>query len=229
LQAPEWSALKKAIGSPTYKRLEIERNELLIESLQASKRLRLSVNFPSLYFNGSWGRNGTKKSALFDEDYTSWNMGLRLSIPIFSGLSSLYDRRAYSSLIAQSRIFEKKLIDQASLEQVRAEQEITNAITQVTSSEKALVQAKESVTVAERSYRLGTATYLQVSDTQQKLANADLSFSQAQFDLISKMCAYFNAFNFPLQPLVEALDASSKKPIEPPSTGEEAKRKKRSS
>ena len=56
---------------------------------------------------------------------------------------------------------------------------------------------------------MGTATYLQVSDTQQKLANAELSFEQAQFDLIGKMGNYFIAFSYPMDPLVRALDKVS--------------------
>lgn len=214
LEAPAWENTIKGLEPQSPKRLEIDRNEMVSESLEANKSLRLASNYPSLYLIGSLGRSGTKKSSLFESDSTAWTVGLKLSVPLFSGLSSVYDRRVYSSQIAQNRIVGKKLVDQGTLEQVRADQEMINALTQVGSSEKAVVQARESVSVAERSYRLGTATYLQVSDTQQKLANAELSYEQGQFDLIAKMGAYFVAYSFPLDPLVQAFDRASKAKVD---------------
>jgi len=208
LQAPEWDALTKELRKDSQKKLEILRNEVLTNVLASNQKLRLSAHYPNVYLFGTWGRSGTEKADIFDSDSSAWSLGLKLSVPLFSGLSSVYDRRVLSSLVAQNRLQGAQIQNQNLLEKVKSEKEISNAMSLLVSSERALKSALESVKTAERTYKLGTATYLQVSDTQQKYTNAELSYEQAQFDLIFKMTQVFVAHQWPLEKLVQALSQS---------------------
>jgi outer membrane protein len=207
LEAPGWEEVAGRVPKENFERAELAKNLTAIEVAEARGDVSLAAHKPSLFASGTWGRGGTQKSDLTDNDASNWSVGLQLKVPLFSGLSSLHDRSIAASSVAQSRISERANRDQFALEQVRAEQELANAKSQVSSSTKALMKANEAVDVAARTYRLGTATYTQVSEAQRNLTNAEIAFEQAQFDQIEKMANYFVAFGWPLSPLIESLEA----------------------
>ena len=206
LEAPSWQTVTSKMKLGSIERPELARNQKLESQLEETKQATLALNYPQLNAFGTWGRTGTQKVDIFDNNSSSWQAGLRLSIPIFSGLSSLADRRVFASQIAQTHIQGEKLRDGFALEQVHAEQNLENSRAVVDASEKALVQARESVDVASRTYRLGTSTYLQVADAQTKLADAELALEQAKYDAVSQTAHYFVAYGWDLDSLVDLLE-----------------------
>jgi outer membrane protein TolC len=166
----------------------------------------MAVHFPKLDAFARWGRNTFRRSDLLDSDATQTELGLELKVPLFSGLTSVFDRRILSHNEAILRIEERRLRDSFELERVRAEKNFRFALTQAQTYQLALRQAEESVRVANRTYRLGTSTYLQVSEAQKNLAEAEINFETAQFEVLQKVSDLYVAFGWPLEEWVDQLD-----------------------
>ncbi len=187
-------------------RLELELTRLELARIEDQRAVSMAVHFPKLDAFARWGRNTFRRSDLLDSDATQTELGLELKVPLFSGLTSVFDRRILSHNEAILRIEERRLRDSFELERVRAEKNFRFALTQAQTYQLALRQAEESVRVANRTYRLGTSTYLQVSDAQKNLAEAEINFETAQFEVLQKVSDLYVAFGWPLEEWVDQLD-----------------------
>lgn len=210
LVAPNWNTVMEAMKNKEQaQRLELTRSELVLDQFKYLRRLELAEHMPKLYGVASYGIVSNKRSEVLDTDRGSWSIGLQLTIPLFSGFTSVIERRVLASQRAQIEIEDRRLRDTLSVDRVRAEENVRYGLTLVSASKNALEQAQEALRVANRTYRLGTATYLQVSDAQQNLLSAELSLEQAHFEAISKMTEYFVAFGWPLDFWVDLLENGS--------------------
>ena len=188
---------------------EVRQSALAIEVADATRASLLSVNYPTVDAVASIGRNGFQKGDIFDSDATNYSFGLKLNVPIFSGLSFFHQRAQLASQVEQARISEKQLRDANALQRVQSDQDLDNAKVVLKASEEAQTQANESVRVATRTYSLGTSTYLQVSTSQTRLAQAEIAFEQAQFQMIVELLNYGVAHAIPMKDLLPLFEKSA--------------------
>jgi len=191
---------------PVGVRLEQQEARLRLAKVENTRATRMAVHLPRLDAYARWGRNTYRRSDLLDSDATQTQIGLDLQIPIFSGLGSVFDRRALAAEESIARIEDRKLSDTFELERVKAEKSFRFSLTQAQTYQQALAQAEESVRVANRTYRLGTSTYLQVSDAQKNLAEAEINFETAQFEVLQKTSDLYVAYAWPLEEWVDSLE-----------------------
>jgi outer membrane protein len=188
---------------------EIIKNRLMVEQAQHLQRAQMSVHWPKLDAVAGLSRSTFNKSDLFDSDSTQYSYGLRLSVPLFTGLSSTHQRSQLISKIEQARINENKLQDTNQLERVQNKQQMQNAEVVLKATEEALKQAQESVRVASRTYQLGTSNYLQVSQSQTRLAEAEIAFEDAQFQVISQLLEFSKVHGIVIADLLPLFEGSA--------------------
>jgi outer membrane protein TolC len=187
---------------------EILRGELQIAQFQSQAEVALSSNFPLLSFQAAWGRQAYTASDMLNNYANTWSFGLSLTIPVFSGLSSVYQRGVLSSQKSQLEFGQMKLLDQLSFNQVQSERNLDTSETVLKGSKQAADYARASLTEAQRDFRLQTINYLQLLQSEQTFLSAQLSYTQARYSYVDSVAKYFAATGIPIELLVEMLGKS---------------------
>ncbi len=198
LDAVDWDRIEKKYSGDRKIPVEIEKAASATLQLEAKRRVLLSKHWPALSVFGNLDTSATKKTSLLDSEALSWALGLKLSIPIFSGLSSVYERRALDSQSAQLQTDETKLRSDFSLREIQAKRQIELSKLVIEASLTALTHARLAAKVAETNYRLKTANYLQLFEAQKNLLEAEASHDQARYDQRVAIAEYFVSMGWPL-------------------------------
>jgi HAE1 family hydrophobic/amphiphilic exporter-1 len=188
---------------------EISVARLTINQFDDTITETLAPNWPSANIQASYGRDSNVKSDLFNDYATQWTVGLYVTVPIFSGLSSVYQRQALLSQQQQLRYTEQKTLDTLSYNQVQSERDLDTALANLKSSKSAADLGAASLKEAQREYRLQTINYLQLLSTQQTYLQAESSYVQAEYNYISGIANYFVASGIPLTRLLDILETKS--------------------
>ena len=186
---------------------ELVRGETQISQFEDKKDVSLAPFYPSLNVEGTYGQSSTTKSQLFSDYSTGWTVGLYLSIPIFSGLSSINERRVLDSQASQLDFAQQKLVDTLIYNQTQVERDLDTAGTVLSSSKEAASYAKDSLKEAQKEFKHQTISYLQLLTSQQSFLNAQTSFIQAKGNYITTLARYCAASGIPILNLVDLLEA----------------------
>ncbi len=183
---------KKAEERPEWKSLQLN-----LARVSDERSVILAKHFPQLAGFANISRYGYEFTNLGNSDNTAWNAGVRLTVPLFSGLESVYERRELRSRELQLEYLAQNMAKNLELSRVRAIQEFENARDVESASLTAYKQAQEAVSVAQKNYQIGTSDYQQVSETQKQLADADRSFARSQFQVLEAFtqCYVANGWN----------------------------------
>ena len=184
---------------------EIQRIRVQQEQFSDQRQVTLGKHLPTLNAVGNWGRASFTKTDLLNAYSTSWSMALQLNIPLFSGLSSMFERRQLASQEAQLGLNEVKLQDQTSINQIKADREFQLRRRLIEASALAATYSEESLREAEKNYRLQTSDYLQLLQAEQNYQQAQFSYDQAKYDFISAAAHFYAASGLPISDLVKVL------------------------
>jgi len=113
---------------------------------------------------------------------TGWNVTIALQIPFFSGFSTFGKVKEAKSQLKQVEFGMKLLRDGIELEVRDVVSSLEEGKKLVESQEKNVHQAEEALEIAERRYKDGLATSLEVMDTQLALTQAKTNYLQAISD-----------------------------------------------
>lgn len=186
---------------------DLRKLGVLVEQFEDLRTVQMAEHWPS--FNGvaTWARTSNKKMDLFDGDSTGWNLGVELSIPIFTGLSSISERRSLASQAGQLDARNLQAVDSVRLEQIRSAKnlEVTREIAR--GSVQAFDLAGQALNEAKRNYRLGTVDYQQLLISQQSLLNSETAMYQSKFDYIVAVTRAAAARGFAMDKLLDFVEA----------------------
>ncbi len=185
--------------------LELERIRLSRLQLNELKDQTWGKHYPSLAIVADIGSNSFTKADIFSNYSQFWSVGLQLTIPIFSGLSSIHEQRGLASQDYQLEYQTRGQTESLQLAQLTARKTLESSEASLASAEEASKLARESVTEAKRNYRLTTIDFLVYLTVQKSQLTADKSFFQTQFNAILAMSNYFKASGQPLSNLVDLL------------------------
>ena len=189
--------------------LEEKLQALAIDEYGASSTFDFAQNYPQVLLNAQIQKLTTAKMELLSDDTTSWNVGLKLSIPLFTGLSSVFERRAIYAKTLELQNQEQKIKDDAALRRLRANRNLKLALLRINTSEKTLEIAKRSLAVARKDHRLGRATYTPVAEASDSLVAAELDLHQSYFDLIHGLSSVCVAYGLGFDELLSAVHVDS--------------------
>jgi len=187
-------------------RFELTRHARQIDEFRFNRTLEMASNYPNLGLIGNIARTTTDKKELTDANSTSWSIGLQLTIPIFTGLSSMHQRSILSAQEAQLKYQEVKLKDQLSLEEIQSITDLNNAETMLVASQKAANFSRKALLEAKKNYRLQTISPFQFLLISQSYLDAQSENLTAKYNYLTSLEQCFVALGVPLSVLVDLLE-----------------------
>ncbi|MGK5082183.1 TolC family protein [Bdellovibrionota bacterium FG-1] len=187
---------------------ELKRAASLRDQFEDRRDTSFAKYLPKLDLVGTWGRNSYVKTDLLDSYSTYWTLGFQVSVPIFSGLASVFERRQLASQAAQLEIDESKVRSEKSLAQILARQDLELAMKVASASKEAFSLAEKTLTEALRKYRLATIDYQQFLTTQSNYLEAVSALDQSKYDTLLASAKYCAASGIPVSELVTLLEAN---------------------
>lgn len=186
---------------------ELERIRLNREKIDAEKSTALGKSLPQLKLIGDYSFLNYTKSDLLDPASNSWSVQVALTVPLFSGLSSIYERRALSSRESQLDFEEANLRNDLHLKQIQSRKSLEAAEASLVAAVQAADLAKQSMVQGRSDFRLGIIDFLQYLQVQESQLEAALSLNQLKYDNIVAYSNYYAASGKPMPELVDILEA----------------------
>jgi outer membrane protein TolC len=128
---------------------------------------------PSLDFYGQYGWSVRTPSNFFERDFTKWNAGVTLTIPVFDGFRTrgkVAQARAERNKVTQDRI---ALENRIRLEAKEGVDRLAVAKSVLEAAELNVNQAQRALEMTQANYQHGAATTLDVIDAQAALTEAE--------------------------------------------------------
>ena len=145
---------------------------------------------PTISASGSLSWNNTPSDVYnAGSDQLSGSIGIRASMPIFTGFSNFYNSRAAQVNYERAIEQERQTTDNAMLDVFSAYQNYKTAQTVLTQTEALLESAKETENVTAGMYKVGKATMLDWQQALADLADAHKQNNAAKYDLFTKRAA----------------------------------------
>jgi outer membrane protein len=128
---------------------------------------------PSLDLAANWGYSVRRPGNFFSSDFTRWNAGITLTVPVFDGFRNagkVAQARARREQADQDRI---ALENQIRLEAKQARDVLVTAGRVLGAADLNVTQAQRALDMTQANYTLGAATPLDVLDAQAALTLAE--------------------------------------------------------
>jgi len=130
--------------------------------------------------------SGTATVGYADRDFPPagnvWGVGLNLTMPLFSGFSSVEQVREASANINAIAARQSNLKLQIVQEVESARLGVNEAAARIASTEKEVAATDESKALAEGRYQEGVGSIIEVTDAQSQALDAQTAHIQAQYD-----------------------------------------------
>jgi outer membrane protein TolC len=186
---------------------ELERIRLNRDKIDAEKSTALGQHLPQLKLIGDYSFLNYTKADLLEPASNSWSVQVALTVPLFSGLSSIYERRALSSREAQLDFEEANVRNDLHLKQIQSRKSLEAAEASLVAAEQAADLAKQSMVQGRNDFRLGIIDFLQYLQVQESQLEAALSLNQLKYDNIVAYSNYYAASGKPFDELIQTLEA----------------------
>lgn len=165
-------SLKRALLEAVSNRPELKRLQHLVNAKKAGVAISKGLDRPAIDLVGNYAYNKKSDSSSFGESLNGWTVGVEGNWAIFDGFNTQGQERQAKSQLRQSQIqFEdQRLSIEVEVRQAFSSWEEAEQLTQA--SEKVVTQAKEALRLANARYQAGSATQLDVLQSQVNLTEA---------------------------------------------------------
>lgn len=116
--------------------------------------------------------------------------GIRISVPLFSGLTKMNRSREIKNQIAQIGLQRDYARQQVDVEVRSALNDLLTARETMYAQERTVAQARKAYGISDTRYRAGAGTILELNSAQLAQTQAELNFSQAIFDYLTAKAEY---------------------------------------
>jgi outer membrane protein TolC len=140
---------------------------------------------PNLSFTGNMQYQQDHLGSLLGADNQSYAFGLQLNVPLFASPGATARRNAAQSQMRQAEHGLRYATDNARLELESAWTALEASAEVVSTQEKALELARESVAIAQVSYENGVITSAELNDAQVRLVQTEWLLMQAKYARIT--------------------------------------------
>ena len=197
--------LEQKLKGPKQPVYEVLRDRVVLDQFEDTKEVTLAPNYPQINLTANVTQSAFVKSELLDPFANSWGAQLQLTIPIFSGLSSVYTKRQLTAQGAALQATDDKLLDTTAFNMIQAQKNLDTATIVLESSRTAAKLADASMQEAERKYGLNTIDLLKLLISEQSQLTAQSAFMQARYSFIQAAAQYYVAGGLPISELVQIL------------------------
>lgn len=185
---------------------ELELIRIQREQVNERKDVTLGKELPTLNLAADYGSLAYTKSDLTSPYTREWSAQLQLTIPLFSGFSSFYERRSYASQDLQLEFKTHDTENNLALQQIQSLKSLESAEASLQSAQEAAELATQSTGEAQRNYRLATIDSVQFLTVNQSSLAALSSLDNIRYQNIVAMANYFVATGLPLTTLMQILE-----------------------
>ena len=166
---------------------DLRQLDLQTKMLQKTATLQKFAYIPTLaaQFNYNW--ISMSDGGMFDNfrfnPYST--LAVALNIPIFSGGSRYYKVKQAEATVAQMGFQRDNLVRALDM-QVEAQLDaITKSVKQIDSNKLGVKQAEKAYKIMQKSFEIGSATFVTLNDAELALTRARLAYSQAIYDFLA--------------------------------------------
>lgn len=164
--------------------LELKRAQVQRDSQSYLTQIEVAEHWPSLSLAGAWGSSTNRFSDSFRSDAFGWKVGLELTLPLFSGLSSFADRKVQAEKETQTRInFEAvRLRDQRQLSQ--RYEDLKSILRLIKIEQKNRKMSSVAFEESTKDYSRGFIPFTSVFESQRGLLDSEIQFLETSQRLI---------------------------------------------
>lgn len=173
--------LASALASAREHRPELLRLDRLEAVAGHTVRLRQANRYPTLSIFGSYAGRKSPRSIAFSDTLYGWTAGVDTSWNIFDGRATRGRVVQARSALAQATLSAEEARLVVDVDVRRSISTLQEAIELAEASQKVVTQAEESLRLAEARFGAGTATQLDVFQSQVDLTTARLNQVQAYY------------------------------------------------
>ncbi len=197
---PSKSEYDSSLTSDDYNQLLqfalLHRNDYLsqkyaVESSENQLTIARSGYLPTLNGSYRFSTAATNLNSVFNRK--TYNVGLTLSLPIFSNFNTEYSTEAADVSLQNSNEDLKQLERQIKSDVKNSLLDLQTSKLQLDVSQKALQSAKESWDIKNESYNVGASTYIELQQTYNNYLQALNNSIQSQYTYFTKQFALLNA------------------------------------
>ncbi|POZ61458.1 efflux transporter outer membrane subunit [Chromobacterium alticapitis] len=173
-------------------RPDIRASEALLHQASANVGVATANQYPQITLSGSYGDQHTVLKGV-DVGNTLWNIGAGLTQPIFNGGALSAKRRAAEAAYQQAEAQYRATVLKAFQNVADSLRAIETDAAALKAQAEAETQARESLEVNTRQYKLGGISYLALLDAQRSYQQARIGLIQAQAARYADTAALFLA------------------------------------
>jgi outer membrane protein len=209
LDAPGIPEVDRDIDLKNYLIPEIELDLLSIQRIDDQRQVIWGQNLPNLSLFGNYNYTNYKQSDLFDDSANSWSFGVQLTIPIFSGFSTIYQDRSLLSQRLQLELDKKNVENQVSYQQITSRKNLETAKASIITGADALKLAEASSNEARRNFRNATIDFVQLLTVEQAFVQAEQTLNASRYSYIAALANYYASSGQDMAKLVALLERTN--------------------
>ncbi len=189
LETEKYSEFMKVDTGAIDNNSDLIQFDLKSKQLDQSLKIQKSAWLPTLgaSINYSYNSMGNDSQKMFN-DYTNYaasGAGLSLSVPIFQGGSKYFKYQQIKIQQDELKIQRENLKRSVDLQVLNSIDNIKKSIKKIESNKDGLKQAEKALSISQKMYEVGVATYLDLNNTELAYINSGLSYNQSIFDYLS--------------------------------------------
>ena len=166
---------------------DLRQLDLQTKMLEKTATLQKFAYIPTLAAQFSYNWISMSDGAIFENfrfnPYST--LAVALNIPLFSGGSRYYKVKQAEATVAQMG-FQRDNLERALNMQVEAQIDaITKSLKQIDSNRLGVQQAEKAYSIMQKSFEIGSATFVSLNDAELALTRARLAHSQAIYDFLA--------------------------------------------
>ncbi|HVJ64958.1 MAG TPA: TolC family protein [Bdellovibrionota bacterium] len=188
-------------------RPELKRVYESVRGVEAAKAVQMAEHWPTVSAVGNWGNASYTRSELFSPNTREWSYGLRIEVPLFSGLDSFSKRRELAAQTAEVRYQEKAVRDAVAIDLVQSEKTLRTSQELIEAKKIAFDLAKRSYQKASEMFRFGTLTYRDFFAIERDLIDAELSYYASLNSHLEHAMRFHVATGQDLRALLESIES----------------------
>jgi outer membrane protein TolC len=166
---------------------DLRISKLNIEDQHYQNDIKIADDWPTLSLDGTFGYQSPDRQNVFDNSGEFYIVGLTLTVPLFTGLSSFSQRRVNRELLTQKQkdSTNQELTVKNNLAVALAT--VQRNFEQLKLNRQAAESARKAMDVALRDYRQGLLTSTDVITLQNTRYSAETAFLTAQFSYLQQV------------------------------------------
>jgi len=183
LKSPEPENLEQWVLTALEQNFMLQASRFQIAVSRADIRINQAGYLPTLNINGAVNHSN---STSLETNNTLSNVGLQISIPIFSGGATRSKTKQAVHLYEQSQKQLETLHRQVESNTRQAFRGVLTQISQAAALKQAIVSNESALEATSASFKVGTRTIVDVLNSQSSLIQAKKNYANARYDYIVK-------------------------------------------